>query len=141
MIDVENLVITKIREQVKTIYPDVAITSKITDVPSSFPCISIQEEDNSIYAKSQDATGAEYHAKVMYSVNVYSNKEQGNKAEAKDLMSVVDNAFRNIGFNRTMKSPVPNRDVSIYRITARYEAIVAESQEIGDDTVYQVYGR
>lgn len=141
MIDVENLVITKIRSQLKSAYPTILITSEIVDIPSSFPCVCIQESDNYTYKKSKDSAGAEHHANLMYSVNVYSNKEQGKKAECKEIFNVVDNAFMGIGFNRIMKNPIPNKDASIYRITGRYEGIVAEGQQIGADTIYQVYGR
>ena len=91
--------------------------------------------------KSSITSSPETSENLMYSVNVYSNKEQGKKAECKEIFNVVDNAFMSIGFNRIMKNPIPNKDASIYRITGRYEGIVAEGQQIGADTIYQVYGR
>lgn len=141
MIDVENLVFTKIRSAIKSEYPDMLVSSETLDVPASFPCACIVEEDNSIYRNSQVFTGSENHVNLMYSVNVYTNNVSGKKSEAKKIIDIIDNAFRGIGFNRTMKNPIPNRDSSIYRITARYEGIVANGQTIGEDTIYQVYGR
>lgn len=145
MIDVENLVFTTIRNKLKTEYTNIQVTGEYVEVPASFPSVSIEQSDNAVYKNTQDAQGVEHHASLMYSVNVYSNKQSGKKSEAKGIMSVVDTAFKSIGFTRTMSNPIPNKDSSIYRITARYEAIVDEgmlsSSGSAITTTYRVYGK
>ena len=81
----------------------------------------------------------EHHTRVLYEVNVYSNKTSGAKSEAKKILEIVDSSFQNMKFTRTFKQPIPNADKTIYRIVARYEAVIAEYQTIGEDKVYQVY--
>lgn len=135
MIDVENMVLTAVKTAVKTEYPNATIKSEKQDVPSSFPFVSIVEEDNTSYRKTQDDVSKEHHAEVMYEVNVYSNKQNGSKTEAKKIMSIVDDTLQGIKFTRIMKLPTPNKDNSIYRITARYTAVIADRN--GD--IYQVY--
>lgn len=141
MIDVENLVIDTITKAIhsETGYSDTLVVSDYTDSPSSFPCVSIIEADNYTLRRTQDDDLKEHHTNVMYEVNVYSNKANKSKTEAKKLMNIVDNAFQNIKFTRTFKQAIPNKDKTIYRIAARYTAIIGEAQTIGDDTVYQVY--
>lgn len=142
MIDVENLVIDTISKALKaSTYSNTLLVSDYTDSPSSFPCVSVIEMDNYTYRKTQDDDLKEHHTNVMYEVNVYSNKTSGSKSEAKKIMEVVDTAFQNIKFTRTVKQAIPNRDKSIYRIVARYEAVIGEYQTIGQNKVYQVYRR
>lgn len=64
-------------------------------------------------------------ASVLYEVNVYSNKIGYKKAEAQEIMSFIDEILAKLGFTRTMLNPLPNlADATIYRLTARYEAVV-----------------
>lgn len=139
MIDVENLVIDTISKAVKVSYPNALIISEYTDSPSSFPCVSVIEADNYTYRKTQDNDLKEHHTSVMYEVNVYSNKTKGSKTEAKKIMEIVDSSFQNMKFTRTIKQPIPNKDKTIYRIVARYEAVIGEGFKRGNDTIYQVY--
>lgn len=135
MIDVENMVVDAVYKAVKAQYPTAEISSEEKDIPSSFPCVYIVEEDNSTYQRTQDNDLLEHHASVMYSVNVYSNKKNGKKAEAKAIMNIVDVTLQSIKFTRTMKMPIRNIDPSVYRITARYTAIIEEKH----GNTYQVY--
>ena len=64
-------------------------------------------------------------ALIAYEANVYSDKIGYNKMEAKEIASDVDSIFSDIGFTRTFCNPVQNlEDKNVYRIVARYEAIV-----------------
>ena len=141
MIDVENLVFNTVKTAITTEYPtsSISVVSEYLNAPATFPCVSVVEEDNYVYQRSQDSDNNENHAKVMFSVNVYSNKKNGKKSEAKGIMKVVDSAFADMKFTRTMKQTVPNADTSIYRYTARYEAVIAKGVEGEKDTVFQVY--
>ena len=142
MIDVENLVIDTISKALKaSAYANTLVVSDYTDTPSSFPCVSVIEMDNYTYRRTQDNDLKEHHTNVMYEVNVYSNKKTKSKSEAKAILEIVDTTFQNIKFTRTVKQAIPNRDKSIYRIVARYEAVIGESFTSGKDTIYQVYRR
>ena len=142
MIDVENLVIDTISKALKaSAYSSTLVVSDYTDTPSSFPCVSVIEADNYTYRRTQDDDLKEHHTSVMYEVNVYSNKTSGSKSEAKKIMEIVDTTFQNMKFTRTVKQAIPNRDKTIYRIVARYEAVIGEYQTIGQNKVYQVYRR
>lgn len=139
MVDIENLVFTTVKNALTTKYSNINVVSEYLNAPSSFPCVSIVEEDNSVYTRSQDSDSNENHAKVMFSVNVYSNKKTGKKTEAKTIMKDVDSEFAKIKFTRTMKNTVNNIDTTIYRYSARYEAVVSKGYSSGNDTVFQVY--
>jgi hypothetical protein len=70
----------------------------------------------------------------MYECNVYSDKENGKKAEAKQIADIVDNAMQSMKFTRTMRSQIPNQDRTIYRVTMRFEAVVGEPIVNNDGT-------
>lgn len=119
--EIYNEIYTIMHEQ----FPELDMSSLYERVPSAFPHASIVEIDNSVYAPTHDCK--ERHAAVTYEVNVYSNKTQGKKAEAKKIMAALDECFGKLNFTRMMCEPIPNLDDStIYRMVARYNAVYSE---------------
>lgn len=139
MIDIENKVLSVVREAVLTQYPNASVYSEYIDAPESFPCVTVVEDTNYTYVYSKTAAPLEHHAEVQYSVNVFSNLQTGAKLEAKKVLDIADTAMQNIGFWRTMTRQVPNVDRSIYRLIARYRAVVEAPVESGSDLVYQIF--
>lgn len=131
MINVENEIFDRVSTSVRDKFPNVNMTGEYVKSPSSFPHISLEEKDNSVLATTQTSTEYENHATLLYEVNVYSNKTRGKKTECKELISIVDNEMQKLGFTRTMSQPIPNMDdATIYRLTARYTAIVSKDKMI-----------
>lgn len=131
MIDIEkdifNLVSTKVREEI----PDIFISGEYVKSPPSFPASTLMEMDNSTNTTTQTSSENENHTNVMYEVNVYSNKKVGKKSECKKIISLIDKEMTAIGFTRTMLQPIPNMDdATIYRMTARYKAVVSKDKVI-----------
>lgn len=131
MIDIENDVFaaaaTPLREKYgkdeKGKYK-IFVSGEYTSSPASFPAVTIEEVNNRVYQKMR-TLHIENAASVLYEVNVFSNKIGYKKAEAQEIMSFVDNIMSGLGFTRTMCNPLPNlADATIYRLTARYEAVV-----------------
>lgn len=144
MIDIENKVFNDVAEALKTKfkteYPKLTIYGEYVEVPSSFPCVTLVEESNSVYLNSQDDVGVEHHASLMYEVNVYANDTNGKKALAKSIADVVDTEMAKMKFTRTMRSQIPNQDRTIYRITMRYTAVVGQARSDEDgNLIYQMY--
>lgn len=131
MIDIETELFSTIATIVRAKYSKIFITGEYVKAPSTFPCVSIVEIDNQVYRNTRDSGSIENHAQIIYEVNVYSNKSSGKKTECKSIMSLIDNQFANLGFTRTMCEPIPNEeDSTIYRMTARYRAIVSKEKVI-----------
>ena len=141
MIDVENIVLRTVKERVQAVYPDCYFTTTNPDSVSKSRVVSMTAVDNYTYQRSLDDSLYEHHAQIELQFDVYSNNADGKKAEAKELMNLVDEAMQSMKFTRYYCNPTPNIDRSYYRITARYRAIVAEGVEINGDTVYQIYRR
>ena len=131
MINVENEIFSDVVTYVREKRPDVSMTGEYVKSPSSFPHISLIEMDNSVYRNTQTSDEYENHVVVMYEVNVYSNKTKGKKTECKEIISILDERMRFLGFTRTFLQPVPNMDdATIYRMTARYTAIISKDKQI-----------
>lgn len=131
MINVENEIFNDVATSIRAKHPRTNITGEYVKSPSSFPHVSLVEMDNSVLTSTQTSTEYENHATLMYEANVYSNKVTGKKTECKELIAIVDERMLAMGFTRTMLQPVPNLDdATIYRMTARYTAVVSKDKYI-----------
>lgn len=133
MIDIENEVFSTVATQVRATYPKIYMVGEYVKSPSQFPCVSLVEVDNQVYRNSRSSSEIENHAQIMYEVNVFTNDTKGKKAKCKEILGVVDDEMRKLGFTRTLLNPVPNEeDATIYRMVGRYRAIVGK-----DSTIYR----
>lgn len=124
MIDVETIIFNQIAGALRSSYDGIWVSGEVTDLPASFPAVTIVEQDNSVVGRMR-TTNIENAAALMYEVNVYSNTIGYKKAEAKAIMAAVDAEFARLGFSRTMCNPISNlQDAKIYRMIARYQADV-----------------
>ena len=130
MIEVENEIFTKVATELRTQFTNVCVYGEDVRSPSSFPCVSVVEADNYTLKRTQDSGSNENHANLMYEVNVYSNKTNRKKTECKEIIAVIDDILLSLGFTRTMKNPVSMDDATIYRVVARYTAIVSTNHII-----------
>lgn len=131
MIDIENEIFDTVSTVVRTEYPDIFMTGEYVKSPPSFPCVSLIEIDNQSYRKTRDTASNENHAQIVYETNVYSNKTSGKKAECKAIISLIDSELEKLGFTRTLLNTIPNEDdATIYRMVARYRAIVSKNNTI-----------
>ena len=131
MINIEseifNIVSTKVRDE----FPDIYMSGEYVKSPPSFPATSLVEMDNTSYTSTQTSSENENHVSLMYEVNTYSNKVKGKKSECKEIMTLIDKEMAALGFTRTMLQPIPNMDdATIYRMTARYKAVVSKDKTI-----------
>ena len=131
MINIENEIFNEVSAKVRAEYPDIFMTGEYVKSPPSFPATSLVEMDNTAYNSTQTSCDNENHVSVMYEVNTYSNKIKGKKTECKAIMTLIDNEMIRLGFTRTMLQPIPNMDdATIYRMTARYKAVVSKEKTI-----------
>lgn len=131
MIDIENEVFDRVAKRVREQFPNIFMTGEYVSSPSSFPAASLMEMDNSILESTVDSGSNENHSNVMFEVNVYSNKTTGKKSECKKIIALIDEEMTAMGFVRSTLTPVPNEyDSTIYRMVARYRAVVSTDHKI-----------
>lgn len=123
MIDVENQIYTPIVKALREAFPGINVSGEYVKAPSSFPHVSIVEQDNYPTQAHMSNSDTEEFATLMYEVNVYSNKSSGKKAQCRDIMKVIDDLMYRRNFTRISMSPIPNlENATIYRLVARYRA-------------------
>lgn len=119
--DVFTAVATKLRSELGA--ENIFITGEYTPTPPKFPCVFLYEMDNMNIGF--DGCNEEIVTGVTYSVEVYSNLQNGKKAEAKNIMRIVDGVMTPLGFTRQSMQQIPNlSDATIFRLNARYSASV-----------------
>lgn len=124
MNDIENEVYTYIASAVRKKFKDVLISGEYLNAPSSFPYVSIVEQDNYTEAMYNDSGDAEAFSTLMYEINVYSNKSVGKKAVCRDIINYIDKLMYSKNFRRISLTPVPNMEnATIYRVVARYRGV------------------
>ncbi len=132
MIDIENAVYSRVALGLREAFGEkgIFVSSEYTDSPAQFPAAMIFEADNSVYQRMR-TTSIENGAKLLYQADVFSNLIGRKKAQAQEIMDIIDREFAGMGFTRTMCQPVSNlMDAKIYRMTARYEGIADKTRRI-----------
>nr|DAO92248.1 MAG TPA: hypothetical protein [Bacteriophage sp.] len=132
MINVEPWVYTQIYNAVTAKYPDISIAGEYVPSPATFPHVSVVCVYNVPYRRASTLEEVENCAETVFTVDVYSNSTDGKKSQCWAIMSVVDDAMKAMNFSRADCSPrtVPNLETDIYRLNARYRAIISNKNEI-----------
>ena len=128
MIDIENMLFTKVKKNLPT---TVKTGTMYASVQSEFPYVTLMVMDNSVYEPFIDSARIENAVEIMVEVNVYSNKTSGKKEECKKLIKTIDDTLSELNLTRIFCQPTPNlEDATVFRITARYRAIVDKNLNI-----------
>ena len=104
-------------------------SSVYTNAPSSYPFVSFEELDNSVYEETSDSCDIENHALVEYEVNIYTqNPNKKSKADA--IANVIDNLLKSYNFVRQTKNVLQDTNETTYRIVIRYSGVVSKDSVI-----------
>ena len=126
MIDHLNEIFTNVATKVREEHPGVTMTGEYTRRPSKFPTATLDEIENVTVEVLEDSSADETFSGLTYRLQVFSNKQNGKKAEARAIFATADSVLRGMGFRRTTYSTTPEiYESTIYSITATYEAIAA----------------
>lgn len=129
MIDIFNELYTYLHTALITYDENIKMSSVYTNMPSSYPFVSMEEIENSVYEQTSDSCETENHASVDYEINVYT-QNPNKKSEGDKLAQIVDNLFKENGFVRTSRNVLQSNDETKYRIILRYHGIVSKDHVI-----------
>lgn len=122
MIMIRNEVLTAVSDAVEQL--GATCVSSYTS-GATMPLVTFEQIDSTPLVKTQTRESLEYHATVTFELNYYSNKANGKQSECYSLAEAADTVMAGYGFTRKLLRPVPNlEDATIYRLTARYTAVV-----------------
>jgi hypothetical protein len=126
MIDLNSTVFTNVATVVRDNHAGATVIGEYVRKPSKFPTVTLDEISNVMVDSLEDSSNEEKFAGVTYRLQVFSNKQNGKKAEAREIFATADAEMRRMGFRRVTYSTTPEIYKStVYEITATYEAIVS----------------
>lgn len=127
MIDIEADVFDRVYESVAPLVPKGCFKSAYVANPPKFPFATLMEMDNITDKANRSSAMDEDYSIVTYEANVYATDKFG----CRDVMNALDTAMIRLGFMRLSSQYVPNlADQTIFRYTARYQAVTNEKKEI-----------
>lgn len=140
MIDIENYVVTQLSNAILARYPKASVRGDTTEEFAVFPAVTINEIGNATLKRMQDDELTEHYVTVTYEVNIYCNDVSGRKQTCKKILDIVNATMLGMKFTKLLVRRLPNIDRSIYRMYARYQAVIDEGTVDGDGNItYHVY--
>ena len=128
MLNFNNEIFTTVATAVRDNHVGVTVIGESTRKPSKFPTVTLDETENVMVANLEDSSKEEKFAGVTYKLQVFSNKQNGKKAEAREIFATADAMMRRMGFQRVTFTVTPEiYESTIYQINATYEAVVSSA--------------
>lgn len=151
MLDIESKIVDTIYNAVKAndAYQNADVTTGFDETTAIFPCVVVEEIENSPIRRTDTDDCAENYTRLVYEVSVYINDKDKAKTEGKNILSIVDTALQGLKFRRLRKNKPLNITRTIFRQYGRWEVVVGKPiirTDIVDGkpvetTVYQMYRR
>lgn len=131
MIDYSNEIFTRIANAVWAKHgKDAQVIGEYVATPKRFPCVTVDEMLN---IPSQKDNQKEKYVDVTYRVQVFSNKERGKRAEARQIFQTVSDVMYELNLMGKTYTPLPEvYNSEIYQIKATFEATIKD-----DGTIYR----
>jgi hypothetical protein len=121
MIDVNNEVFTTVATDVRNNHVGITVIGESVRRPSKLPALTIDETENVMIDRLEDSSKEEKFAGVTYKLQIFSNKQNGKKAEARAIFATADASMRRLGFRRVTFTVTPEiYESTIYQINATY---------------------
>lgn len=129
MINIFNELYTLLTNALAIYDNKIKTSSVYTNTPSSYPFVSLEEIDDSVYEQGSDCCEIENFANKDYEVNIYT-QNPNKKSIADGISQVVDTLMKSKGFIRVTKTPLQDTNETTYRIVLRYSGVVSKDHII-----------
>lgn len=128
MINIFNEIYTDLVNALTSYDPSIKTSSVYTNMPTSYPFVSLEEIDNSVYQKGSDCK-IERFAEVEYEANIYT-QNTNKKSKADGIANAVDTLMSSKGFTRVARTILQDNNETTYRIVLRYDGVVSQDHII-----------
>lgn len=126
MLNYLNEIFDRVATATRAVHSTVTVSGEYTRKPSKFPAVTLDETSNTTVDWLEDSSNEETFVGVTYRLQVFSNKRNGKRAEAREIFATADAEMRRMGFRRVTYTTTPEiYDSTIYNITATYEAVLS----------------
>lgn len=123
MIDFSNEIFTGVCQAIWTAHgQDIEIKGEYVSAPTTFPTITIDESQNII---SNLDNGVQKYADIQYRVQIFSNKPNGKRMEARALFDTIEQFFYEHNLICKTYTTTPNiYNSAVYEIQATFEGTI-----------------
>ena len=131
MLDFSNEIFNAVAKHLRSLYKGIQVKGEYVSTPAQFPTVTIDEISN--IPSHLDSANENKYADVIYRVQVFSNKENGKRAEARKIYASVDNKLMELGlFAKSFTTTPAIYNSEIYSITATFGGTIG-----ADGVVYR----
>ena len=131
MIDFSNEIFNTVAKRLRSVFSGIQVMGEHISAPSKFPTVTVDETRN--IPTNLDSGKFGKYAAVTYRIQVFSNKTNGKRAEARSIYNTVDTVMQELGLYAKTYTTTPTiYNSEIYCITATYEGVIGE-----DGTIYR----
>ena len=138
-----NGIYTYVRNAVKAEFPDVYVCGAEEPIPPVGLAVEILEVDVRTPSRFVTLDGQDEQWRVAFDVNVYSNKFEGAKTEAHDVLRVCEKAFRRLFFLEDSRLTLKRENNRVVRLAARFSRTIGIDDEMPEETpkgsIYEMY--
>lgn len=123
MIDYSNEIFNAVATDLRSAYSKIKVVGEYVATPSSFPCVTLDETQN--IPVHRDGAVQNKYAEVVYRVQVFSNKNGGKRAQAREIYARLDAKLQELGLVCVTYTTTPAiYNSEVYNITATYRAVI-----------------
>lgn len=119
-----NQIYDYVEGQVNLVNRPVYCASRLEPIPESFPACFIVENDHFPRRSAIDLDFTDENVERHFEVHVHSNLDNGALAQAHDIMSDVEAAFRELYFIETYAGQTNNIDPTVVHLVARFQRFI-----------------
>jgi hypothetical protein len=126
MLDFSNEIFNAVAEHLRSLYKGIQVKGEYISTPAKFPTVTIDEISN--VPVHLDSSKENKYADVVYRVQVFSNKANGKRAEARQIYASVDSKLMELGlFAKSYTTTPAIYNSEIYSITATHGGTIDEN--------------
>ena len=123
MIDKSNEIFNAVATDLRSLYSGIKVVGEYVSTPTVFPTVTLDEIQN--IPIHLDSSSENKFAEVLYRVQVFSNSQDGKRAQARSIYGVLDGKMQVLGLHAVSYSTTPAiYNSEIYSITATYRGVI-----------------
>ena len=123
MIDKSSEIFNAVATDLRSLYPGIKVVGEYVATPTVFPTVTLDEIQN--IPIHLDSASENKFAEVVYRVQVFSNSQEGKRAQARSIYGALDAKMQELGLLAVSFSTTPAiYNSEIYSITATYRGVI-----------------
>ena len=123
MIEYSNEIFNSVAGCLRSEYEGIRVVGEHISTPTAFPTVTLDETQN--VPVHLDSAAEDKYARVQYRAQIFTNKEDGKRAQARSIFWTLDTQMRMLGLIRKTYTTTPAiYNSEVYSITATYEGVI-----------------